>query len=583
MGIGYQELDIDGELAWDEPQMAVERWPSDAITPQLFSLSAHRIAVAYFDWWQRDLNVKIYRDCGQNVELLNSPGGTHLLTGNEAVFSDFASTADGNGGMITAYIYYDLDSETIQFRAQKLDGSGRLLWEESGIPVANRLEDRVHLEVLPDFNGGAYVIWEDFIQFLRVGYISCQRISSDGERLWGVDGVRIDLDDREANSPIFAADDSGVYLMWREPLTNQRPYRNRLRMQRLNPEGQLPWGAEGVILTEGEFGSSEYVLVPHPVGVMAGWTQSWDEAEEDLEDIRVQLVNQDGEFQWVANGAIVKEGIGSRYTLKGALDDQDNVWLTWCDDTVNNHREDFKLFTQKIDPAEVIEGSPRMCFAPGGVAVTADSPTEQSEQWMAPDGAGGMWLTWTQHEEIGENDIYAIHLTPGGEPYSNEQRNGLPVSDVIMLQHESQCVSLTGWGGTGIAVIWRDTRSSGNLDTEHSGVYCENLYLQRVDDGAIQSIPIDNSSQPVDFAIERVYPNPFNGRIRLDFRMNIPSLVNLKVFDMQGRLCWANTHRHYSTGNHSLTINGDGLASGVYLFRLETGFDSRMTKAVLVK
>jgi hypothetical protein len=65
------------------------------------------------------------------------------------------------------------------------------------------------------------------------------------------------------------------------------------------------------------------------------------------------------------------------------------------------------------------------------------------------------------------------------------------------------------------------------------------------------------------------YPNPFTESFTLSFNCDVPADVFVRLYDMSGNLIKvvaANTQ--YGAGTHQLTVNGAGLAQGVYLLQL---------------
>ena len=67
------------------------------------------------------------------------------------------------------------------------------------------------------------------------------------------------------------------------------------------------------------------------------------------------------------------------------------------------------------------------------------------------------------------------------------------------------------------------------------------------------------------------YPNPFNPTTVIPFQLAESGFVSLQIYDINGRLIrdLANG-TYYHAGNHSVTFNATGLASGLYIARLKT-------------
>jgi hypothetical protein len=91
------------------------------------------------------------------------------------------------------------------------------------------------------------------------------------------------------------------------------------------------------------------------------------------------------------------------------------------------------------------------------------------------------------------------------------------------------------------------------------------------------------STLPEEFALLNVYPNPFNPITVLSYELRVASEVNLSVYDLQGREVAKLVNGFRDAGTHEVTFDGTGVASGVYLYRLEAGEFSAKGKMVLMK
>ncbi|MBU0519830.1 right-handed parallel beta-helix repeat-containing protein [bacterium] len=68
------------------------------------------------------------------------------------------------------------------------------------------------------------------------------------------------------------------------------------------------------------------------------------------------------------------------------------------------------------------------------------------------------------------------------------------------------------------------------------------------------------------------YPNPFNPTTTITFDLPVAAEVKFDVFDISGSRVGVGLvpTRRYPPGTHSITFDGSGLASGIYVYRLET-------------
>lgn len=79
------------------------------------------------------------------------------------------------------------------------------------------------------------------------------------------------------------------------------------------------------------------------------------------------------------------------------------------------------------------------------------------------------------------------------------------------------------------------------------------------------------------------YPNPFNPSTSITFQLKQTSLVELNIYDMNGRLVSELVNNTYGAGEHSVNFNASGLASGVYYYRLNAGGEIFTKKMTLIK
>ncbi|RMF64848.1 MAG: T9SS C-terminal target domain-containing protein, partial [Bacteroidetes bacterium] len=95
--------------------------------------------------------------------------------------------------------------------------------------------------------------------------------------------------------------------------------------------------------------------------------------------------------------------------------------------------------------------------------------------------------------------------------------------------------------------------------------------------------PVAEAAVPVRFALGVNYPNPFNPSTTISFDLPRPETVRLTVYDVAGRRVATLAEGTYPAGTHRVTWEAGGLASGVYLYRLEAGDFVQTRKMMLVK
>ena len=147
---------------------------------------------------------------------------------------------------------------------------------------------------------------------------------------------------------------------------------------------------------------------------------------------------------------------------------------------------------------------------------------------------------------------------------------------------EAEKLQLPGDNGYG------DTECDNYLDLLHTkGVGTNQLNeINVVGDGKnlITGVrPKMDSQKPVNFQLCSNYPNPFNPSTMIVFYLPRNELVTLKVYDITGREIEALIEGEVPAGEHRLQWTAEGLASGVYLCRMQAKGFSQTIKMLYQK
>jgi hypothetical protein len=78
----------------------------------------------------------------------------------------------------------------------------------------------------------------------------------------------------------------------------------------------------------------------------------------------------------------------------------------------------------------------------------------------------------------------------------------------------------------------------------------------------------EKNNSPSDFRIEQNFPNPFNLSTIIRYYVPQTSKISIKVYDLMGREAANLIDEEMQQGNYKVLFNGNGLASGVYYYRI---------------
>ena len=204
---------------------------------------------------------------------------------------------------------------------------------------------------------------------------------------------------------------------------------------------------------------------------------------------------------------------------------------------------------------------------PADGRVVANGPGAQDQAALVDDGLGGSLVCW-RDARAGNTDIYATHLGADGLPATDWPVNGFALCNQASPQ-TSPVLAVTG---TGQAIVaWLDARSG-----QHKP------YAMRV---ALPPPPTGvGGGAAVALALMSTRPNPSRGAFSVRFTLADDAAATLDVLDVTGRLVAHHDVGALGAGVHAVALGGERrLAPGVYLVRLASARQSRVTRAVVLQ
>lgn len=93
----------------------------------------------------------------------------------------------------------------------------------------------------------------------------------------------------------------------------------------------------------------------------------------------------------------------------------------------------------------------------------------------------------------------------------------------------------------------------------------------------------NNATAPEKFELSQNFPNPFNPSTRINYALAKNTNVKLTVYNSAGKQVQVYNQGVQTAGRYFVNFNGDGLASGVYYYKLETEYFTETRKMLLIK
>jgi hypothetical protein len=231
--------------------------------------------------------------CAQRVD---SQGNILWQAGGVQVFAEPGEGAcivgDGAGGAIIAYTRNIPCEEGIgicnqDIYAQRIDAEGDIVWGPDGVPICVGPSASYSPQIVADGAGGAIVFFVD-----EPG-VCAQRVDANGHRPWNGD------------VPVYA----GVILRVASDGSSGAFCVSYDRVaQRLDATGTKLWGPDGITFTTQDIHESGLALVPDGCGgLLISWEADvkWTHYEISNVSYYVQRVDADGNLPWGDEGILL--------------------------------------------------------------------------------------------------------------------------------------------------------------------------------------------------------------------------------------------------------------------------------------
>ncbi len=99
----------------------------------------------------------------------------------------------------------------------------------------------------------------------------------------------------------------------------------------------------------------------------------------------------------------------------------------------------------------------------------------------------------------------------------------------------------------------------------------------------VTSVGSSDMQMPKDLVLYQNYPNPFNPTTMVNYQLPAAGHVDLRVYDMLGRVVAVLVNQEQSAGNYSAAWNASGMSSGVYVYTLQAGEFHATKRMILMR
>lgn len=326
-------------------------------------------------------------------------------------------TGDGVGGAIA--VYEDIKGgNQHDFYVQRISPEGDILWGDEGVLIGGGYKywDSFHdLHLVSDGSGGALVSWLASASSEQREYIShVTSVDSEGNVRWQREVRAVDH---------MISDGAGGAIIATDYSRDERT----LFVIKIDPEGNFPWGEDGVsFYVDGYQANSLQLVSDSDGGAIIAWQERTGEPGERVTCVYTQKVNTEGSQSWGQDGVLLytssEEAGAEELRLTG--DGSGGAIAIWMQVPLGKVEDDspkallWDICAQRLDAQGNTlwtENGIRLGITEGG----GQCPTNRV---VASDGAGGAIAIWEDLRK-GLTSVYAqeidtdgnIKWQPGGE------------------------------------------------------------------------------------------------------------------------------------------------------------------------
>jgi hypothetical protein len=212
------------------------------------------------------------------------------------------------------------------------------------------------------------------------------------------------------------------------------------------------------------------------------------------------------------------------------------------------------------------ENSPVLWGAEGG-GISEDNVTPQLGSLTATGGNGRVKVKWDL--DRGANpDIISIELYKGVyEYFPPAEENKIAIMDFMDDEYVDYEIR------EGYKYFYRLLIKERNGRISLSDAVPMNSGV----------LSADGEIVPAEYTLLQNYPNPFNPSTTITYALPSEADVSIKVYDILGNMVAEIVNEKKGAGVHKVELKGDGLSSGVYLYKLSAGDFNSVKKMILMK
>ena len=264
-GIFAQKIALDGTLLWGETGREINDDPDTQYHPATIANLNNEIIIAWVSHFGNfDMEIRVQKIDGNGLNLWQDEGAL-IYADNDLFPYRIQIIDDLNGGAFVVWKNYSLEPDPIIVKGLHVlaDGSIDNNWNAAGNILIPNLHN-YYLYILPDGYGGFIYAYKNLDD------LHIQRIDSNGDPLWGDEGIILCEDTVCNNRLVVTSDYEGLfYFFWAD---SRNVNSNAIYMQKVDINGNSMF-ADDINVYDGNYSDAKVAYTSNG-NLALSWTGS---------------------------------------------------------------------------------------------------------------------------------------------------------------------------------------------------------------------------------------------------------------------------------------------------------------------
>ena len=390
---------VDAHAQWSSDpanNLVIADGDNEQIQPKLVPMSDGGFYVSWFDNANGGYDVYLQRLDAAGNELWPH-NGVLVADRDFSSTEDYGLAIDGDGNAMLAFGYHD--AGVAQVLVQKVSPNGQLVWGDPGIFVSSDSNDTHSPKIAGTTGDGALVAWSG-----SDGSIVAQKLDANGDPLWTPTGVSfVPPSGFFLIADLHGDADGNAIVSWSAQLSFAD--REMWAQKLASADGGALWGTDPVKVFDGTDGAMQLGNFPPFIEDGAGGAAFVWYTVTTQGSVRVQHIDANGFQLFPQNGVLASTDTSqNHFEPAGAYEPvTGDIYALWRETDLLTQSQ-IGVYAQRID------WTGTRLWGDGGKVLVPLGPVDQTQLVALRVSTGGMLAAWSSGDFPNPTPLHAARL-----------------------------------------------------------------------------------------------------------------------------------------------------------------------------